>query len=63
MNKTPWTPEQVKALNERQDNGIYHPFTCGGNRTDEHHLDGEGRLVATENGWKCPYCDYTQDWY
>lgn len=40
-----------------------HPFTCGsGNRTDSNHLDGQGKLVATESGWICPFCEYTQDW-
>lgn len=58
-----FTPEQVISLNEYQQAGVFHPFTCGsGNRTDEHHLDGEGILVATEDGWRCPYCDYTQNW-
>ena len=57
-----FTEEQVKSLNEYQKNGFMHPFTCGGRRTDEKHLDGEGLLVATVDGWICPYCDYTQDW-
>jgi hypothetical protein len=52
--------EQVDKLNNHQKNPIYHPYTCGGNRTDEHHLDGEGKLVATTTGWICPYCEYTQ---
>jgi hypothetical protein len=58
----PWTTEQVEALNRYQISGRGHPFTCGGNRCDEFHLDGQGVLVATENGWVCRYCDYTQDW-
>lgn len=58
-----FTPDEVKSLNGYQEARYFHPFTCGsGNRTDEHHLDREGVLVATEDGWKCPYCDYTQDW-
>lgn len=61
--KSPFTPEQVDALNLFQNDGWHHPFTCGsGNRADAAHLDGEGVLVATAQGWKCPYCDYTQDW-
>ena len=61
--KAPWTPEQVAALNLFQQDPWLHPFTCGsGNRTDEHHTDMEGRLIATENGWLCPFCAYTQDW-
>jgi len=62
MRYAPWTQEQVDRLNEFQRSGKFHPFTCGGNRTDEKHLDGEGVLVATVNGWMCPYCDYRQDW-
>jgi hypothetical protein len=57
-----FTPDEVKSLNEYQQAGYFHPFTCGGNRTDEKHLDGEGILVATENGWECPYCSFRQDW-
>lgn len=58
----PFTPAQVKNLNEFQQDQSTHPFTCGNNRTDANHLDGEGRLVATEKGWICPYCNYTQNW-
>ena len=39
-----------------------HTVTCGGNHRDANHLDGEGVLVATERGWMCLYCDYTQNW-
>lgn len=61
--KTPWTQEQCDRLNAFQKSRRFHPFTCGsGNRCDENHLDGEGVLVATPDGWKCPYCDYTQEW-
>ena len=61
--KKPWTQSQVDALNAFQIRRQLHPFTCGsGNRTDAAHLDGEGLLVATPNGWICPYCDYRQDW-
>jgi hypothetical protein len=62
MKKAPWTEEEVCKLNEFQKDGRFHPFTCGGDRRDENHLDGEGVLVATPNGWMCPYCDYKQDW-
>ncbi len=59
----PWTPEQVAALNRYQQLRDFHPFTCGsGRRQDEFHLDDQGVLLATESGWVCPYCDYTQDW-
>ena len=59
----PFTPEQVAILNDYQTTGRGHPFTCGsGNRDDDAHLDGEGILVASVEGWKCPFCDYRQDW-
>ena len=57
-----FTEEEVKSLNDYQKAGVFHPFTCGGNRCDEKHLDGEGLLVATTEGWICPFCDYKQDW-
>lgn len=54
------TKEEIDDLNNRQKSGKVHPYTCGGNRTDEKHLDGEGILIATEDGWMCPYCEYRQ---
>ncbi len=63
MIRTLWTQEYIDALNAHQRNEQFHPYTCGsGRRTDKDHLDGEGVLVATPEGWKCPYCDYKQDW-
>jgi hypothetical protein len=51
----PFTPDQVEWLNRFQNDGRFHPFTCG--------CDGcRSVLVATEEGWVCPDCDYTQDW-
>lgn len=58
----PFSKEQVGVLNQFQRLQNFHPFTCGGNRTDDAHLDGEGVLVATEQGWVCPFCDYKQKW-
>lgn len=56
-----FTADEVKSLNEYQHSGAFHPFTCGSDvRLD--HEDGEGLLVATEDGWICSYCDYTQRW-
>jgi hypothetical protein len=62
--RAPWTPEQVEGLNRWQMSDYVHPYTCGsGYRTNKDiHPDGEGKLVATANGWVCPNCDYTQDW-
>lgn len=67
----PWTKEVVDKLNEHQRSDQVHPYTCGNNRADEAHrkyaLDNNlhdwGILLATEQGWVCPVCDYTQNWY
>lgn len=56
-----FTPDEVKSLNEYQNSGIFHPFTCGSDVRTEHE-DGEGLLVANENGWYCPYCPYVQSY-
>jgi len=55
MIKAPWTKEQVENLNRFQKFEYTHPFTCGNNGCGD-------ELVAHEEGWKCPSCDYTQDW-
>lgn len=64
----PFSPEQVQHLNEYQcavNGGMpFHPFTCR-NRGDGHHGEeggDRGVLIATEDGWVCPHCDYTQNW-
>lgn len=51
----PFTPVEVRNLNEYQRSAIWHPFTC---------RDPNCRrvLVATEAGWICPGCAATQDW-
>lgn len=61
--KAPWTPKQVIALNDYQQSDEGHPFTCA-NRGPGHAPTNSYRdvLVATVNGWICPFCDYTQDW-
>jgi hypothetical protein len=55
MLEAPFTTEQVKSLNEYQESGVFHPFTCG---TDKCRCV----LIAAEDGWTCPECDYTQNW-
>jgi hypothetical protein len=60
--KAPFTKSPVDSFNEYQQSGAFHPFTCGGDNRNAAHLGGEGKLVATESGLRCPYCDYTQDW-
>jgi hypothetical protein len=54
--RAPWTEEQVESLNEFQESGVFHPFTCGteGCRQD---------LVAASDGWHCSKCGlHRQDW-
>lgn len=64
----PFTAEQVQRLNEWQtqvgDTAAIHPFTCANRGEVPHGSEGgdRGVLVATESGWVCPYCDYTQAW-
>lgn len=53
--RAPFTSAQVEAMNAYQEAGMFHPFTCG---NDSRHRN----LVATEKGWICPDCDYTQNW-
>jgi hypothetical protein len=77
--KAPFTPEQVKNLNDNQKKGHFHPFTCGSAKRcvekikvqytqpgvikqGEDEFEVSTTLVATEAGWVCPNCDYTQDW-
>lgn len=61
----PWTPEQVDALNDYQRDAPMHPFTCA-NRGIGHRWHDDmsdlGMLIATENGWVCRDCAYTQNW-
>ena len=51
----PWTPQQVENLNRWQNAGHVHPFTCPNDHDDR-------VLVADEDGWHCPTCDYAQNW-
>ena len=60
--KAVFTADEVKSLNAFQRAGVRHPYTCRWDHRDADHLDGEGVLLATERGWICLYCDYTQDW-
>lgn len=64
-----FTSEQVQHLNEYQTHtagGLpaFHPFTCGNRSDGKHGTEGGdiGVLIATEDGWVCPHCDYTQKW-
>lgn len=54
----PWTAEQVASLNDYQQSGVFHEFTCG----NELCPADQAALVAAEDGWRCPSCTYSQDW-
>lgn len=56
--RAPWTPQQVDNLNAWQARGNVHPYTCTGDHGDQR----ERTLLATEEGWICRTCGYTQDW-
>lgn len=64
--KAPFTDEQVKALNEYQTKGRFHPFTCCSPESVTECLrikgTAEGLLTATNDGWICPCGKYKQDW-
>lgn len=62
--KAPWSIEQVEFLNNWQKNPRFHPYTCVYRGDGNHNMyDGDlGSLLATENGWVCRDCDYTQLW-
>ena len=51
----PFTVDQVHGLDEYQQCGHVHPFTCG---TE----DCGALLNPTVRGWECAFCDYKQDW-
>ena len=62
----PFPSQAVQALNTFQTHTsggfIGHPYTCA-NRGDGHHGEEGGDLgvlIATEAGWVCPHCCYTQ---
>jgi len=57
--EAPWTPDEVKALNDYQEKGEFHPYTCPNHDFER----GEVLLKATPLGWVCPTgCGYTQGW-
>lgn len=61
--KAPFTEEQVKNLNDYQELGCFHPFTCcSHDDCDRRKQPNEGRLRATTEGWVCPCGKWKQDW-
>lgn len=64
MEKT-FTEEQVKHLNEQQQSGKVHPYTCDRrsmNCCQVRVNEGDGILLATTDGWICPCGNYRQNW-
>lgn len=62
--QAPWPSIVVRRLNEMQESGKIHPYTCG-RRGDLPHrfANGDyGVLRATVDGWRCPDCDWRQTW-
>lgn len=57
--------EKIDLLNEFQENGTFHPYTCmsaGDEDVCQRRLgENEGLLTATEDGWICPCGQYTQE--
>lgn len=51
--KAPFTQDQVNHINEFQESGLVHPFTCP---------NDSSVLLAHCAGLECPNCDYMQDW-
>jgi hypothetical protein len=51
----PFSAEMVTSLNEFQAGTIWNPVRCG-------NTGCRRVLVATESGWRCPNCSYTQNW-
>ena len=62
--KVPFTPEQVKNLNEYQVSGAMHEFNCGHpNHPKKGKRSRLKMLVAAPQGWFCPGCgQFTQFW-
>lgn len=59
----PWTEGQVDALSAYQ-KGPFHLYTCGPCRDADPSFPmvNQHALLATPEGWRCPTCDYQQDW-
>lgn len=69
--ETPWSQEQVNNLNDYQQKGCFHPYTCD-RKAPECEVDKgpietkdpskDGVLIATQDGWVCPCGKYKQNW-
>lgn len=55
-----WNEKEVEALNWLQTCGIVPPYLCRG---DQSIPFCKHPLLATENGFVCRNCSYTQSWH
>lgn len=67
MKKAPWSEEEIKKLNDYQQSGMGHPYTCDRSHKECEVHEGDylkdGILIATKEGWVCPCGKYKQNWY
>jgi len=57
------TKEQVDMLNQHQNSGKYHPYTCCSyNDCERNKQPKYGQLIATEECWVCPCGEYKQEY-
>lgn len=57
----PWPEDLVAGLNDMQQSGLTHPYTCPNRGTGHVWTSDLGVLTATRDGWVCPSCTYRQD--
>jgi len=75
MIEAPFTDEQVRNINDFQNGGNRHPFTCcspeeitectrAGKMVDGKYVQGTsgGLLIASNDGMVCPCGEYEQHW-
>lgn len=64
----PFTNLEAEKLNEFQQSGVFHPFTCDRKAPEcevnvlPRNFAKDGVLIATNEGWVCPCGKYKQNW-
>jgi hypothetical protein len=69
----PFTEDEIKIINDSQDHGMVHPYTCCSpdklaadcmrrNDSGSTFKENQGILIATKDGMICPCGKYKQDW-
>lgn len=57
------TKEDIDILNQHQNSGRFHPYTCCSyNGCERDKQPNWGQLIATEDGWVCPCGNYKQEY-